>query len=522
MRPALRKVGSLLLAVVIVISAGPAVGGPVGQAEAAASDCTIEDVALGVLASYLNPEDTCGIYNDKAAKKAHTDAYAHAKTIEQQQNNYLVTAENFRTDRKQPAWTEGKIALVNHLNNNSNLSTTKTAANQSMSAYYRASVNNVVQHMSAASSQAEYQWRANESWVKLSDGEGEIIGWTTVRMPLPGPGNTTARMPVTGTCDNPSTYNPISRGATYWNEDDGLDDEWNDSGESHTSGSLDGITALSIENTNTTCDNLNKQEMGFDTLQDMQIQVTSPNSSETAVVLPGEEYRLHILYTYFDQGDLRDDMGPYVDEVYAEYQAGELSTKEILAPSELASRASSSYNSTGANSFLSIELASLGLGGDFNSSVTIQTTENGTNVTLDGTLFYTGDDVESFQPGTTYSNTSLNGVAYLSVPGDGNGTVKKLDGEWTITSAQNPETGEEVANVSMQSYTKKTTNASDLQAELEKLAELRQQYEEAEAALTIGGGGLPDAPEAPESPLRDIIPALVIGGLILFAVSQRS
>jgi len=120
--------------------------------------------------------------------------------------------------------------------------------------------------------------------------------------------------------------------------------------------------------------------------------------------------------------------------------------------------------------------------------------------------------------------SNLNGMVYLAVQNSSNESAvyTYTTGEITIESAQNPDTGEEVTNVSMQSYRQESTNATELREELSEMRELQEEYEQAVESLTIGGAGLPSAPEAPESPLQDILPALAIGGLILFAVSQRS
>ncbi len=97
MRPALRKVGSLVLALVVVFSMA---GGPVGTAQADVADCTAGDVVLGGVFTFLNPEDTCGLYNDKEAKQDHAEAYKDGEAIQQHKSQFFTTLGNFRKQKR--------------------------------------------------------------------------------------------------------------------------------------------------------------------------------------------------------------------------------------------------------------------------------------------------------------------------------------------------------------------------------------------------------------------------------------
>jgi len=520
MRPALRKVGSLVLAVVVVFSMA---GGPVGTAQADVADCTAGDVVLGGVFTFLNPEDTCGLYNDKEAKQDHAEAYKDGEAIQQHKSQFFTTLGNFRKQKRGPAWSEGKIAVVNSLNNGSNASVAKKRFNDSVERYYLSSIENSIQQFSAIQIQAEDEWRQNSSRVDINDpsltGDTTIIGFVTVTQPL-GSNNQTKRNVSFRTV----IYEKSNGNHVLW-----VPEPYKIVGDNprfpEDVQEFSDVYAPDINNNTSRISLVNSEQT---------LYYTSPpgsSVSDLAVIDSGEqgsysanEWHLYRENVESDLTTIQENGDSYVDSVYTEYEAGNVNASDLLNPTDLASRTATQYNQTGQNSFVAAELANLGLGGDLNHSVTLNHTVNGNSTVRNGTMFYTGDDVSSWSTGQTYDMANLNGVVYLAVQNGSNSSAVYTysSGNLTVEGAQNPKTGEEVTNVTMQTYHQNTSNASKLKDELAEMRQLQQEYEEAVDALTIGSVGSFDSPEAPESPFKDILPALAIGGLILFAVSQRS
>lgn len=508
----------VLLVVGAVVIAGVAPG-PTGSADAASisvTSCTVGDVALGGLFTFLNPEDTCGIYGNADAHQDHIDAYAHGRALSESQNNYLVSISNFRDERRTASWTEGKLALVNALNNNSSLSTANRRANLSMAAYYHSQVNNYLQYYSQAASQSEYDWRANSSWVKYDSSSMTLVGFATVRAPLPGAGNATLRAPVLKDTSTSTTKymveTPGGLGHGTWNR-------WVPT--ENASDSLSPNTtysSLTVESMHAAEINNNTSQLASQRFTSVNTPVvyTDPTSSNTTTVIDAERYSNQLLDWRDDMYNNRQDMSTFADSVYASYQAGELNLSDILSPTDLASRAATNYNQTGSNAFVAAELANLGLAGDLNTSVTVETVNStGANVTYNGTPFYTADDVSSFELNKTYDPANLSGTVYLAIQqNDSAGIITLNEGPFTFVSAIDPETGANLSQISMENYNEKDTNASDLQQELERLAELRDELNQKIASIS--------APSAPSfGGLGEDAPILIVVAAAVILLASR-
>ncbi len=187
----------------------------------------------------------------------------------------------------------------------------------------------------------------------------------------------------------------------------------------------------------------------------------------------------------------------YVNETYAAYQAGEIDSTDLAAsdPTTIATQAATDYNSTGYYGLASAQLAAMGLSGNETVSHVVNTTENGSTRVVTGTLFYTGEDDQSFSTGTQYDPATLNGSVYMSVASitDGNGTELNnsggfyyVDEPFTISEATDTRTGDAVNTTAMETRDYSSTNVSKLQQELETLKEQREFYEQQTSAA--GGG----------------------------------
>jgi len=507
---------ALTLSLLVLVSG---VGGPlapVGTASAdgntVTTDCTIGDIALGGLYTVFNPEDKCGVYNTNTTYEQHVDAYARGESLNFHQETYISTQKNYLQDRRSAAWSEAKIAVVNSLNDNETQANATDRANESVRDYYTPQVKNLFSTYSASVSETEYLYKTNESWVdKKAPYDYEMAGFVTYKAPLPNGSNATVRTPVIQKGgSNYKIWIPVTSNNPSWLPENG---------------SLTGFhrvnnSSLYAPGINNQTSNIDGWVYGDGGTGYGEVRVTAPpGSSESAVPTA----RPHQYARFYDDvgADIRwveDNIGSYTNETYADYQEGELDTDNILNPTDLASRTATAYNESGYYAFAAVELAQLGYNGSFNHSVTV--VEN--NTTHEGYLFYTADDVGTFETNTTYDPENLNGTVYLAAQSN-NSSVQELSEPFEITGAQNPQTGAELANVSTQKYTYETTNASKLQQELEKLQELRQEYErQYELAFPSGDVGIPDAPDTSGLPSTEkIIAALAIGGGVLFFLKEN-
>ncbi len=375
MRPALRKIGSLLLAVVIVTGA---VGAPVGTAQAAASDCTIGDLALGGLYTFLNPEDTCGLYNDKEAKKDHAEAYKEAQAIEQQKSTYSATLNNLRNSKQGPAWSEGKIEVVNSMNNGSNVSVANDNFNRSVRNYYVPNLRNIFAHYSAVVIQAEDEWLQNESRVEVPHTDRTMEGTARVRMKVGTHKNGT---PVhvyfrTFVFSEPNADGVLQYDAAVPDEMYSNWAHWN---------------TIEVVSANVSAVNNNESKVGIVIGQASLAYTAPPGSGESDIRVidsqaktegdltanGGSIYAYQIEKLHVQYSLIKDNGKPYVENVYQSYNEGEIDSGDLLNPTDLSSRTATQYNETGQKSFVAAELANLGVDGDLNHSVTLNHTVNG-------------------------------------------------------------------------------------------------------------------------------------------------
>jgi hypothetical protein len=85
---------------------------------------------------------------------------------------------------------------------------------------------------------------------------------------------------------------------------------------------------------------------------------------------------------------------------------------------------------------------------------------------------------------------NYSGVFYMAVQkDDGNASIVNLEdygSSFVIEEATNTKTGEAVNTTEVQTYTYETTDASQLQEEIDRLHELRAEYEEQVSAASGG------------------------------------
>jgi len=534
MRPALRKVGSLLLAVVIVSSM---VGAPVGTAQAAPEDCTIGDIALGGLFTYLNPEDSCGVYKEQDTKD-HLQARELGASVGAHQDSYLTTQENFASDRRAPTWSEAKLSIVNSLNQNRTEAEAQERANDSIEGYATPQVHNVLHTYGAGVSTAEQMWRANASWVRSQNGsssEYHVVGFADYSYPLPNGNNTTIRAPIVASGDflsasdtkDPDAY----QSGTYylvmptsWEPYEDYrrpNQTYVDSSEVESSNQVARISNVYSPYLSNDTSKIDSVFMDENSNYAEGLYITGVNDSQEniSVVDNGRYHDLH-MDLWNVQTNTKDNVDSYINTTYQDYESGELSTDNILNPTDLASRASTQYNESGYYGFAAVELANLGYSGDFNSSVTVSMN----NSTYEGYLFYTADDRSGWEVGETYDPSGWNGTVYLAEQSSDNQSgVYRLDQNFTIESAQNPKTGDAITNVTTQEYTQATYNSSKLEAQLKELRKLKEEYDRSyELAFPSGNVGVPDGPDTSGLPSTEkIIAALAIGGAVLLFLREN-
>ena len=157
-----------------------------------------------------------------------------------------------------------------------------------------------------------------------------------------------------------------------------------------------------------------------------------------------------------------------VEQVYANYDKGELDASEILGPLEATQLASTSYESTGKFSYASLSLEQMGLANPEQATFTVSWTENGSNKTKDGQLFVSNDYNSSLEANKSY--TIEEPVFYIYQQSEDSAERIDLTGkQFTIEEIRDAETGDKLNKTTVQQNEFYTRDTTELQSQLESL-----------------------------------------------------
>jgi hypothetical protein len=489
-----RRVAAVALASFVIVTAMlSGVGGPASptgtvsaQGVTVNEDCSnldliITGATLG-LAEYTRdqPERCLQRYEPDTSNLTATDQYASGLAMADSTDSFISVNDNLQQSAESQMWAEAKVEIINQLANNATEAEVLNASKDAARDYASVQINNVYADFGAKAAQVAYLDDVNSSNVRYyysaSDDYRGVTNETitfTVELPNGENGTYTGYQTHGGEWTAPFAYDGTSY-STYL---------------AHT---------LPDGSTGGTYDGKRK------------VYVRDPSDNSWNLVLNPTTYRNEVEEYQSTLSQVESGLDSYVNTTYQEWEAGNLTTEDIAdsSPMTIGSMAATERNTTGYYGYANAQLASLGLSGDTNASHVVSTTLNQTNYTdtgrayeqtpvnVTGTLFYTGDDNQTFQTGTTYNPDNLNGVVYMSVASMTNrtsgetvpyeGGFYEVESNFTVEDATNVRTGEPVNTTTMEPVDYSTTNVSQLSEELDRLKELRDYYEQQQAAA--GGG----------------------------------
>jgi hypothetical protein len=221
-----------------------------------------------------------------------------------------------------------------------------------------------------------------------------------------------------------------------------------------------------------------------------------------------------------NHSDTVSEITNFVETVYPEYQAGDISLQDIVRPSELAAKSSDSEQ----NPLSGADLAIMGLEADTQSKTTVRLVDD--DIVLQGSLYLKSESGPSLAVGQTYSPSSFAGPVYLAYY-NYSGENVDLEAQGVITVDQQFELtqaiGSDGAELATVEYTSEdgqqttTTDTAELKKELDRLNELQTELQEQqkEIAADSGSGGAGGFLDGGNSTLLAAL-AAVAGGALLF------
>jgi hypothetical protein len=463
------------IAVVGLVISTAAIGGlggpasPVGTAEAGYFDgCEVSDsLTLSVASSLGLSNQDCAFWtpDTNVEEISNTDANASAESARFKEETFFSSQNNFAQDARSVAWAKAKISIINDLNNNVSKANARENATQVVQDYYATREKNLISYYEGQSEHMAYLVDTNSS-VELVDPtsfpDGVVMDNETgsVDVELVN-GETVHSDSIAYAAASESAY-----GSALIVPFSGNSNKTAPDGSSASGASLDSANSV-VEVNGRPMMNVSAYSAEHSDLRDQSQQVVS-------------------------------NVEVYTNETYQAYSAGEIDSTDLASadPTTIGTQASTDYNSTGYYGMANSQLAALGLSGNETISHVVNTTDNGSARQIEGTLFYTGEDSQTFETGTTYDPANLNGSVYMSVASleDGSGNSLNHSGgfyyveeNFTVSSATDTNTGEAVNTTTMETRDYTSTNVSLLAEEIDRLKEQRAYYEEQQAA---GSGGI--------------------------------
>lgn len=210
---------------------------------------------------------------------------------------------------------------------------------------------------------------------------------------------------------------------------------------------------------------------------------------------------------------MKANLAPYVDTLYNETQAGNISAAEHINPLTLAQEYSTDYNTTGYHSYAIATLAGLGYTSPQLNGTDYMTIAYG-GQQYNGLLF--SQEAPSSTNGTWVANQAY---STLAIPGSQviattDGRLIEMDGSFTIV-AMKDKNGNDIQETGTQQYYYNTTNVSEYEALQQSIRELRTEIESRQLQPAGGGGAIGGSFWDQLSKTEMLVGGAVIGGLLV-------
>ncbi|WP_139173299.1 hypothetical protein [Halogranum gelatinilyticum] len=416
-----------------------------------------------------NADGECRFNPDDPPADTRANLDALAATQESSSEQYTTAMSNRLEDTRAQAMMQAKQTIIMSMNDGDNATVAKEKATNTVEAYYATIQENMLNRFETDMQAAMYMKNVSDAnsatWLRVSTAGGDNMYTESFREDnhtLVDGSEVTTHLYVTSKPDYtykimPLNSNPVSSPAA---------NAWND-------------------------------YMG-DPSPDYRAYkpVRYVNSTGTEKVVVDTQGYADVWHEIVQQSEwAKSNTDTLATEIYNQYNAGELNVSDLYDPFTIGVQSATAYNSTGAYSFAAYQMAALGYSGNLTASHTIEVynSTGGTIETLDGTLYYTADDLSTLENNVTYTLADYSGRFVMAVqPADSNQSayIQDLDEisgatSFEITSAVNTKTGESVSNTTIVKHVYETTDVSNLEEQIDQLTKL---YEEQQEAQSSGGG----------------------------------
>jgi hypothetical protein len=483
----LRKLGTVLVAVLLITSGASAPA-------AATHECSnVDALVFGFSFGFVNEdrctnnhvEDAVQEVRDAETAQDKVDLYTAATAQASQQEVYTSAVDNYLQDTDSIAWSKAEVAIAEAHEAGKTKAEAKIAARGAIADYYTVKQKNLAEsYTSQIVSLGYIKDRASQ----------EGFGTNTILNTQTENGIVTSNEAFP---DNPASNNQT---ITFVNGTTGSAPQpqlaYRGGG-----GTFDSTLLLD--------ESLTEHKNSFE--GSISIIAVAPNSNyEDEVVLNATAYVSRWNQIETKNSELQSEAETFVDAIWSDLESGALDSSDVISRNtqlfEYGTAAQNDsagfYDTVGATAALGLQAPDLAE----TSSMTVEYKGQ----TYNGLLFARNVPGGAWSVGQTYNTTNFDGPVILATVENGE---LVLDGEFTLTEARN-KAGDPVGTVQTTRYNYQTADTSELNQQLDQLAELTGELQNRSDAAGGGGGGIGGA----GSVLEDIGTALGFGagvGLIV-------
>ncbi|WP_414836643.1 hypothetical protein [Candidatus Nanohalococcus occultus] len=220
--------------------------------------------------------------------------------------------------------------------------------------------------------------------------------------------------------------------------------------------------------------------------ENLVVQSSSGNTTQYMSINEFEQTETQIRENF---NRSKQNMLPMIENVYSNYNEGELNASEVLGPLEALQLASTNYEDTGFYSYRALSLEQMGLESNQSYAFDVTWTNPGAETkTSVGQLFVAEDAYnDTIETGKEYNASDVTAFLIHTPEGEEKADRTPLKGTFTVNEMINKDTGEEVSSTGIQSTEFYTTGTQDLQRQIQEVLENQEQLEAPDNSGVIGG-----------------------------------
>ena len=248
------------------------------------------------------------------------------------------------------------------------------------------------------------------------------------------------------------------------------------------------------------------------------LEINTPyNDTDTAIMLSGADFKRAYEVLAANRQSTLDQIGPLADDIYANYEPGEIDLSDVKSPAELVRTAITDYDTTGDMAYPLLVAAEMGYATDVQTNFDVEYTPFGANTSqsLTGSLV-AGPGVfanDTITTGVTYNTSEQNGKVWMYTK-TGTGVERiPLNGTYVVTKMRDVSENKTINSTTLQSSDFATRDADHMQQQVTETYEHRQNITETvnhDYAITLPDFGS-------DSGLAIVVVGIIviIGGLLV-------